>query len=79
MKTTHFNSRVGMLEADGGKLATSEWVLMDLVGVSGYSAWSLSGEMGAFFSNGALHQQHQKCECNGNHRENQERVEIGKS
>ena len=28
---------------------------------------------------GALHQQHQKGEYNGNHRDNQERVEIGKS
>ena len=35
--------------------------------------------MDTFFSNGALHQQHQKGEYNGNHRENQERVEIGKS
>jgi len=32
--------------------------------------------MGSFFSNEALHHQHQKEEYNGNHRENQERVEI---
>jgi hypothetical protein len=40
---------------------------------------SLDGEMGAFLSTRALHQQHQKGEYNGNNRENQERVEIGKS
>jgi hypothetical protein len=37
------------------------------------------GEMSAFSGDGALHQQHQKGEYHGNYRENQERVEIGKS
>ena len=32
-----------------------------------------------FFGSGAFHQQHQKGEYNGNHRENQESIEIGKS
>ena len=37
------------------------------------------GEMSAFSGDGALHQENQKGEYYGNYRENQERVEIGKS
>ena len=49
------------------------------LGLCLHPALSLSGVMRAFFSNRALHQQHQKGEYNGNDSENHERVEIGKS
>ena len=37
------------------------------------------GEMSAFSGDGALHQENQKGEYNGNYSEDQKRVEIGKS
>jgi hypothetical protein len=41
--------------------------------------WLLSRDVRAFLGGGRFHQENQKGEYNGNHRENQERVEIGKS
>ena len=41
--------------------------------------WLLRRDVGAFFGGGRFHQENQKGEHHGNYRENQERVEIGKS
>jgi hypothetical protein len=46
---------------------------------SNASLWLLSRDVRAFFGGGRFHQENQKGKYQGNYRENQERVEIGKS